>query len=545
MISAVTGAAAPAEQSTRQSAPGLDAIVANHDGRVESTLAAQQIERASPGYGGFASPVGLFTAGAAAGAIQAYTAAYLQPLSRFHQNALLVERIRLAAQFLEHIQHPDGSIDLLETNFDSTPDTAFVVQPVCSAACLADRAQQHVLVGLLAPFLKRAAGILTVGGIHTPNHRWVVSSALAQINEIFPDSRYVRRIDQWLAEGIDIDVDGQYTERSTSVYNAVVDRALVVAAVKLRRPHLLDPVRRNLQSMMYLLHPNYEVVTEISHRQDRAQIATMNRYWFPLRYLATKDQQGQYLAVANHFTPAYASLADLMEYPELSGPLPAVAEPPSDFEKEMRALGVVRYRRGAVSATIMNNDASFFSVRNGNSMIEAVRFATAFFGKGQFISGKHSNSEGRWLLEQHLEAPYYQPLAPPRRVTPENWNALRAERPTSQVCQLEQRCEISETRTGFKLRMRSDGTAGVPGALEIHLREGGNLAGCEPSAGEISFLTSGFASWRVGDRQIRFGPALHEHRYVEIRGALPRQPGPSVYLTGFTPFDHTIEFECS
>lgn len=540
LLSAAAGAAAPVTGKT----PDLEAIVAEHDKRVESNLAAQNVQSAGPGYGGFRSPVGLFPAGSAAGAIQNYMAAYLQPLSRFHGNHLLVERIRLAARFLEGIQHPDGSIDLLETNFDSTPDTAFVVHPICSAACLAKRGHHDELVAALAPFLKKSAGLLAVGGIHTPNHRWVVSSALAQVNEVFPDPRYVRRIDQWLAEGIDIDADGQYTERSTSVYNAVVDRALVVMAVKLGRPQLLDPVRKNLQSMMYLLHPNFEVVTEISHRQDRAQIAGMNRYWFPLRYLAAKDQQGQFLAIANHLTPTYASLSDLMEYPETGGPLPAVAQPPSDFEKEMPLVGVVRYRRGDLSATILNNDANFFSLRKGNSIIEAVRFATSFFGKGQFVASNYSKAGGSWLLEQHLEAPYYQPLDPPQKVTPQTWSALRGQRPTSQVCHLHQRCEIAETRTGFKVRVRSDGTAGVPGALEIHLRDGGELTGCERSGDGIYFLTSGSASYRAGERQIRFGPGLHQHSYVEIRGALPKQAGPSVYLTGFTPFDHTVEFEC-
>ena len=519
-------------------------IVTRHDENVARVLAAQNIDRASPGCGAMPNAAGLYAAGSAAGLIEACVAAYLHPQSRFHGNTLLVDRVKLAAQFLERVQRPDGCIDLLETNFDSTPDTGFVMHPVCTAACLAQRNRHDELVAVLAPFIRKAAGALVVGGIHTPNHRWVVSSALAQANEIFPNASYVRRIDQWLAEGIDIDDDGQYTERSTSIYNTVCDRAFVVLAVKLRRPELLDPVRRNLQAMMYLVHANYEVVTEISRRQDRDQQASMSRYWFPLRYLAAKDREGRFLEIAEHFEPAYASLPALMEYPEINGPLPAVVAPPADFEKELRGLGVVRYRRGETSATILNDDATFFTLRHGAAVIEAVRFATAFFGKGQLASQRYSKSGADWILEQNLEAPYYQPLDPPQKVVPGNWASLRSQRRTSQVCHLRQRCAISETRSGFKLRITAEGTDGVPAALEIHLRDGGELAGCEQASPGVSFLNSGFATYSAGGRRIRFGPALHQHSYAQLRGALPKAPGPSVYLTGFTPFDHTIEFEC-
>ena len=537
LMAAATAAAAPQKDVAAN-------IVTHHDENVERVLAAQDTDPSSRGQGTLKSSTGLYQAGSAAGLIDTCMAAYLHPQSRFHGNNLLVDRIKLAAQFLERVQHPDGCIDLLSTNFDSTPDTGFVMHPMCTAACLAQRNRHDELVAVLAPFIRKAAGALAVGGIHTPNHRWVVSSALAQANEIFPDPRYVRRIDQWLAEGIDIDDDGQYTERSTSVYNTVCDRAFVVLAVKLRRPELLDPVRKNLRAMMYLLHADYEVVTEISRRQDRDQRASMGGYWFPLRYLAAKDREGQFLQIADRFTPSHASLSAFMEYPEINGSLPAVAAPPSDFEKEIRGLGVVRYRRGETSATILNDDATFFTLRHGAAVIESVRFATAFFGKGQFASQKYAKSGADWVLEQSLEAPYYQPLDPPSRVTPANWASMRARRRTSQVCHLQQRCAISETRSGFKLRIRADGTDGVPAALEIHLRDGGKLVGCEPAAQGVTFLSSGFATYSVEGRSIRFGPALHQHSYDQIRGALPKQPGTSVYLTGLTPFDHTVEFEC-
>lgn len=64
-------------------------------------------------------------------------------------------------------------------------------------------------------------------------------------------------------------------------------------ATKLNRPELLDPVRQNLHALPYLLHADGEVVTEISRRQDQFTRGTINGYWFPLTYMALKDQDGQ------------------------------------------------------------------------------------------------------------------------------------------------------------------------------------------------------------------------------------------------------------
>ena len=39
-------------------------------------------------------------------------------------------------------------------------------------------------------------------------------------------------------------------------------------------------------------------------------------------------------------------------------------------------------------------------------------------------------------------------------------------------------------------------------------------------------------------------PGFAEHSYTQVRGAEPKLAGPSVYMTGLTPFDRTIDFEC-
>lgn len=539
-------AAAGAAPLYPQSA-GIDAgIVSRHDTAVERFLKLQVTDPKSRWLGGIPDETELHHPGAAGGAFDVFAAAFFCPQSKFHGDRQLVERMRLASRYLQAAQTPDGNIDLLITNFNSPPDTAFSIASVGPAAVIAKREGNAEVFNLIAPYIRKAAGGLVDGGVHTPNHRWVVSAALAQIHELFPDPALVRRVDQWLAEGIDIDEDGQFNERSTSVYNTVTDRALVVIADKLKRPALLDPVRRNLESMMYLMHPGFEVVTEISRRQDQYARADMGRYWFPLKYLAMKDGNGRYAYLANHFAAQSAGLSTLMEYPELQQPGPAPVAPPENYEKLYPSLHVARIRRGAVSATvILDGNSRFLTLRRGEAVVNAVRFSSAFFGKAQFVPARGEKRGPAYYMEQQLEGPYYQPLDPPRTVGSQEWGSSRPQRRKSEICRLTQSAEVQEMRNGFRVRMRAHGTDRVPVAVEINLREGGSLEGCEavPKVDGAWVLRGDRATYRVGKDGIRFGPGLREHIYTQVRGAEAKLPGPSVYLCGYTPFDQVLMLE--
>ncbi len=545
----IGGAGAAAAFGSALEAQGVEAVAENatarNDAAVRTLLASQITDVSNPWQGSVPDQVGLHSAGSAGGVIETLAASLVHPRSAFYDDRALVERIGLAAGFLERSQSPQGNIDLLITNFNSPPDTGFVVHLVATAAAVALRHNRREITARLQPFLVKAGGGMAAGGVHTPNHRWVVSSALAQINELFPDPRFVRRIDQWLGEGIDIDGNGQFTERSTLVYNIITDRALVVLASKLGRPELLEPVRRNLHALLYLLHADGEVVTEISRRQDQFTRGTAAGYWFPLTYMALADRDPQLAALARQIGPTSARLSALLEYPELLQPLPAPAALPDDYERTFQEVGLARIRRGPLSATlVLGGSSRFFTLRYGDAVIDGVRVATSFFGKGQFIPDRADGGSGRYVFRQSLEAPYYQPLDEP--ITTETWAASRPRRRQTEVCRLELSAEITEVKGGARLRVQAGGTDGVPLSLEMCFREGGRLDGCRPieNAPGTFVLEQGTGIYRAGRNEIRFGPGAAPHRYTQVRGAEPRLPGQSVYITGYTPFDRTIQFDC-
>ena len=108
---------------------------------------------------------------------------------------------------------------------------------------------------------------------------------------------------------------------------------------------------------------------------------------------------------------------------------------------------------------------------------------------------------------------------------------------------LESVVTITESGGRFELAFSIRGTEHVPVAIELAFRPGGTLHGVEP-AGELKdafLLRSGTGRYVLGPDTIEFGPGRADHTYTQVRGAVSKWEGPSVYLTGLTPFDFTLK----
>ena len=522
-----------------------------NDANVESQKKVQIIDPTLASFGCFLDWEELPSPQGTAGFISNAACAVSCPESVFYRSVDLLRSVDNAIQYLLNIQHKDGTIDLLGTNFHSTPDTGFSVEKLTTAFVFIKTLPSDIsakVIAKLSTYLKNAGEALISGGIHTPNHRWVVSAALSKLNKLWPNERYVNRANQWLGEHIDLDAEGQYTEKSTGGYTTMVDRLLIIIANNFNKPEILEYVRKNLNMTMYYVHPNGEVVTEASNRQDKGTIGSMDGYYYSYRYLALLDKNGEYATMCKQiekrgFSNLLGSLDNFLENSFLWNELPNNLPVPISYAKAFPLSGVARIRRNHWDATILSNNAAWLTFHKGDAVLQGMRVAASFFGKGQFQSSKINKNGEVWELYNKIEGVYYQPY-PKEGIDPNGdlSKMPKTNRPKSEIQQLESIIRITETATGLSVDIDIRGTEGVPVTVELAFRKGGVFAGLQPQTASVNnfLIKDTFGSYTQGKDTIHFGPGRIEHKAFHLRGALPPLDAPSAYLTGFTPFKHTI-----
>ena len=530
----------------------LLSLIKANDNQLDRQRGYRVSDMNSPAYGGFLDGVEIPNAHSTVAFIRTAGCALSSLESNYYRSEAIAKELEDAINYLLKIQHSDGTIDLLSTNFHSTPDTGFIVKwlvPVYNIVLREDGNRYDTQLELLKTFLQKAGECLIVGGIHTPNHRWVVSAALTKLNEVWPNPRYVTRIEEWLGEHIDMDADGQYDEKSTLIYSPLTDRVLITIAKGAKKPELYEFVRRNLIMTTYYIHPNGEIATEASGRQDKAAVGTMEGYYYPYRFMALKDQNGIFSAICKEIEStvlekSVSQLSYFLEDTSLWRELPKPTALPTSYAKAFPYSGLVRIRRGDWDATFISQNPTFLTFHKGNAVLQGIRFSASFFGKGQF-QGDEIRQEGNdYVMEQKLVGPYYQPY-PKDSIDPDgDWDKMpQSNREQSEIQYLTSTARIREVSDGLECDIEITGTDNVPVSVELIFREGGEFKNVEAlSAEKDSYLleTDEIGTYTLKGDRLTFGPGLRKHKGVQLRGALPSLSVPTVYLTGFTPIKHTI-----
>jgi hypothetical protein len=508
---------------------------------------------------------------------------YVWSRSARHHDGTLIAPLEFLVKRLATLQHDDGTYDI--GNLHSPPDSAFALQDLCLIWALLDADDQPATASSragLERIIRKAGPALATGGVHTPNHRWEVSAALARINHLFPDRRYAARIDDWLDEGIDATPDGIYSERSATYASEVTNPSLLTIAWLRHKPELIAFVRRNLAATLYLLEPNGEVDTIAARRQDQTRIRDVWWYLTQFRELALHDQDGRFATVAKDIERRGTGelgdfLAEVLERPGLGARLPAAVPVPSDFVQEFPAQQLARIRRGSRTATLfggtdfhdipviasgLSTNPTFFKFRTGAAILDSVRLSPQFFSTGHFRGdGLRRTGQRSFRLADEVKVPYHLPL-PKRYRRGDGAYALTNEgrfyaamdfphRP-KQYRTLSTAVTVTEAGTGFDLTFDLSGSE-VPFALELCFRAGGTLIGVEQidAAGNYQ-LVEGTGAYTVGTDRIEFGPGNGAtrvsmdpgERYTQLNGSLVPD-GLRVYLTGRSPTRYTLQLRAA
>lgn len=528
------------------------------DEQTEALLPRQVMDTRREDCGGF---VGDGVAGSSnVSAVTTLGYAYLLEGGRYYRSEEILARILAGATFARNIRRESGCYDLVTTNFDSSPDTGFIVKaiaPVVRAARKAEDEGAGQIADALGEMIQAGVPGMVAGGFHTPNHRWVLVAALALALELFPDLDGMDAVESYLAETIDMNADGEYIERSAGAYNAICNRALRLAADALDRPDLLAPVRKNLDLSYHLLHADGTVVTNFSRRQDfgtRVVLVNMADSYYDM---ARRDGNGFYAAVADWLYACSPgglpwTLEPFLTHPEWRVDDLQRETLPESYAKAYPTARLWRVRRGKTSATAGAGVTSPFGVKHGEVELASVNLCASYFAIAQFSGETFEATDGKIAMAHESRSSdgnrpgYDLPLG--REVAFDKFYEVRKEREGYALPPLMTALEIEEVAGGFDLHVNVAGYDRVPFQIACDFVPGGELdfdSGIvRGQAGEVAFLKSGYATYHMGNDAISIGPGAYAHRFWQMRGSESAPAAFRVLMTFMTPVDRVLNIRC-
>ncbi len=479
----------------------------------------------------------------------------------FRHDEFWLTRARLGIEYLLRAQHADGLIDLISCNYDSAPDTGFAVQRLCPLLELG-RGQGGTdwadFLERVGAFVRRAVPGMLVGGFHTPNHRWVIASALAWAAFLYPDLDVAATVEAYLAEGFDIDAEGAFIEHSVGVYDAVCDRSLLLLHTMWSAPGAFEAVQANLNFDMCLLHADGTAETVLSRRQDAGTRVVPLGLAAPYLWAAHLSGEARFAAAAQFLWDKATAfgLDDLNWLVYVLGKFGPITvdcgKLPERWVRFWPLNGLWRMRSGPLSVTLVRGSTRLLSLLYGRAELCRLSISQSYFGVGQFVGDSiHVEGDTAILRSEGLRHPhrpgYELPLGRP--VPPEQWRELRMQGDYRPLPPCTSELRVRPVARGVELHYRTlDGLSGVTAQIALDMAPGGvwetDDTCLSTNAGQVIFLKKGYGTMLYGTDALRIGPGAHAHRTWQMRDVEPAPAHVRLLMTFYTPVDWTFTIAC-
>ena len=493
-------------------------------------------------------------------------ALYFNSRSRYYKSEKLMEALQLAADGVARVQRKSGYIDYPCCNFFSAPDTSFCYKRLNDGYRLMkkyqDVADTTILQKKYLAIMRMAAEAIRDGGFHTPNHRWGICAALMQAAKLFADDTefaksLMDRTVLYLQEGIDGNSEGEYAERSTGNYNAVVNNAMMAMYQCSKDVKYLGYVERNLNMMMYYIEPNDMVFTQNSTRQDQGKEIFMDKYLYQYLYLLAYDGTDGFIKL----TPEEHARFDGAAHQIIKGCAETGRQAPNclhllmiydktldytfencgflkTYHKLFKEAGVLRVKKENYSYTVMKNRSAFLYF-NVNGLEAYLKIGESYCEIRNFVPDEMDIQEGKTVLSHTARGWYYLPWKE-KQNTSDWWQMDHKKRDLMITSDLHTQVVITECEDGLEISVDTDGLERLPLRMELCVPSQTTLENdhfcMETVAGKSMVLSDDYVTMTKGLTSIEFGPGACEHHFKgHYSGEEVNADGYTIYCNTYTP----------
>lgn len=461
--------------------------------------------------------------------------------------------------YMRRVQRPGGCFDLSGCNFASAPDTAFMVNAVLNAWWVMDKRKIPEAGWLREPtyrLIDSAATGIAAGGFHTPNHRWAIASCLYHCAKITGRPELKDRADQYLSEGLDINGDGEFAERSAGNYNQVNDDQMIRLYLATGDETFLDAAKRNLEMMYAYIDPDESVFTNNSTRQDYGRKVYTDSYYDLFLLVAYFKKEPRLGAMAEWIYNSSlrhgkkpAGVEWLLLYPGMDGygAGEPFAPPFTQYDRVFPESKIARVRRGGFSYTLMEDKANFLYFQSGALTMYMVIYANLCDTRN-VIPQSIERAEGGYRLRAHAEGWYYLPFYPDKPATSDWWAMDNPHtRQRMKGSPLDTAVTVTQAENGIDVRIHTEGIDRLPLRVELGFPPNCQIRSdsfiLTGKAGESMTLLHGEVEVRAPSGEAVTLSGLFGRHNVDARsgGAYP-QSGEhfTLYLTDYTPVDRVL-----
>ncbi len=491
--------------------------------------------------------------------LAAAAAVYLNKDSIYYQDPKLLKAMNHALDFIGANQREDGSFDYPTCNFKSAPDTAFCFKRLLLAYRLLlkydSKDGTKELKDKYYFILCRALNGICKGGFHTPNHRWAICAALMQGANLLDGEpvadEYLDRMGEYLAEGIDGDGDGEYAERSTGNYNAVVNSAMIAMFEESGDEKYLGFVERNLHMMLTYIDPDDTIFTQNSLRQDQGRTDYADQYFYQYLFLTARKYNPEFDAAAHKI------IKDNME---------RVSEAPDclhilmlhsgmmnynfqgygflgTYRKFYRNSGVMRVKTPKFGYTLRKDKSAFLFMKVQDTPIY-IKIGESYCATRNFVPQTLEVKDREYVMTSVEKGWYYLPFKN-YAGTNDWWKMDHSRREILENSEIRMTVTIHEEEDGLELTVKAGGLDLLPLRLEICIPAGSILDNrhfylrAEKDSGMI--LRDGYLNIIHNQNHIRIGPGYGTHEFQgHYSGEEFNDMGYTIYLNEYTPYEKSV-----